>query len=89
MTRLGRGIEISEIQYFDIQRRVVAHETTEGWQAAPHVGGTYEPDITEFQVAFKAFIEQRIRDNPNALKITLNTILLYIIAQGIKDCPLY
>ena len=38
MTRLGRGIEISEIQYFDIQRRVVAHETTEGWQVCPSRG---------------------------------------------------
>ena len=32
-------------------------------------------------------MSERIRDNPDALKITLNTILLYIIAQGIKAAP--
>ena len=35
MTKLGKNLEIIEIQPMDVCRRAVAHKTTDGWKNAP------------------------------------------------------
>jgi pyruvate/2-oxoglutarate dehydrogenase complex dihydrolipoamide acyltransferase (E2) component len=87
MNRLGKNLDIQEIKVFDIQRRVVAHMTQSAWQNIPHVSVIYEPDITEFYEIFQEYRQQRQKLTPNASKITFNTILLKMIAEGLKAAP--
>jgi pyruvate dehydrogenase E2 component (dihydrolipoamide acetyltransferase) len=64
--------------FFDLQRRVVSHMTSSSWRTVPHVSFVYEPDVTEFIHTFK---------KPDEDKLTLNTVVLKIIAEGLKRAP--
>jgi pyruvate dehydrogenase E2 component (dihydrolipoamide acetyltransferase) len=87
MATMGKYTEISSIQRFDIQRRVVAHKTTEAWQTVPHVGGQYEPDMTDFLKVFETYKKIRLSNDPNAPKLTLNLVLFKIFAECFKVAP--
>jgi pyruvate dehydrogenase E2 component (dihydrolipoamide acetyltransferase) len=87
MTKLGKNLEITEIQPMDVCRRAVAHKTTEGWKNAPHASGTFEPDVTEFLAAFAQFKEYLKRECPDAPKISINSVLLHVIAECLKAAP--
>lgn len=69
---------------FDIQRRVVAHKTVESWDTIPHAGIVLELDVTEVL----SFV-RKLRDLPefHHTRITLNTVMLKIIAESIKASP--
>ncbi len=69
---------------FDIQRRVVAHKTVESWDTIPHAGLVLDLDVTEV-VAFT----DRLRDTSEYrdLRITMNSVMLKIIAESIKASP--
>ncbi len=86
MTRLGKDLKIKETHHFDIQRRVVAHMTTEGWKI-PHAGGVVETDITGLLDAFSQYKMDHKKKNPDAPRITLNTLLLKMFAEAIKEAP--
>lgn len=62
---------------FDISRKIVANMTSESWRSIPHVCFSYEPDITEFEKNYKD-------KYPGA---SLNTVLLSLIAKGLKEAP--
>jgi len=71
------------VEYFTLRRSMVAGMTAEAWERAPHAGGNYEPDITEFWDTY-----QRLRkSDPQWAGITANTLLLYVVARGIIACP--
>ena len=76
---------IKDVSRFDIQRKIVANMTTESWQNIPHVSYLYEPDVTDFVVAFKAF---RAKQDPDKNPVTLNAVILKAIACAIKADPL-
>ncbi|HDP34500.1 MAG TPA: hypothetical protein ENN29_05260 [Candidatus Hydrogenedentes bacterium] len=69
---------------FDIQRRVVAHKTVESWETVPHAGIIIELDVTPVN----EFI-RRLRNMPEYadVHLTLNSVMLKIIAESIKDSP--
>ena len=69
--------------HFGIQRKIVANMTAESWETIPHVTYNYEPDVTEFMIEY-----QRLNENcaPED-KITLNTLMLKIIVEGLKADP--
>jgi len=69
---------------FDIQRRVVAHKTVESWDTIPHAGLVLDLDVTEI-IAFT----MGLRETPDYrdIRITLNTVMLKIIAESIKASP--
>ena len=69
-------------EYFGIQRKIVANMTSESWETIPHAGGNYEPDVTGFWDAYTS-----LRKNPQWTEITANTLLLYVVVQGLKACP--
>lgn len=69
---------------FDLQRKVVSHMTTMSWKNIPHVSYLYEPDITEFYNEFSILTKKR---NEKDKKISLNTILLKAIIEGLKAAP--
>jgi pyruvate/2-oxoglutarate dehydrogenase complex dihydrolipoamide acyltransferase (E2) component len=69
---------------FDLQRKVVAHMTVDSWRNVPHVSYLYEPDITDFYEKFRALAQEE-----RYLKqgLSLNTIMLRIIIEGLKSAP--
>lgn len=58
--------------------------TTESWANVPHVTYNYEPDVTEFMIEYKRLNE----DCPPEKKVTLNTLMLKIIVEGLKADPI-
>ena len=84
MTRMKKQAPQPEsVEYFGLRRKILASMTTESWEATPHAGGNYEPDITDFWDAY-----QSLRKSvPRWADITANTLLLYVIIQGIVACP--
>ena len=69
--------------HFGIQRKIVANMTTESWANIPHVTYNYEPDVTEFMIEYKR-LNQGVEPEK---KITLNTVMLKIIVEGLKADP--
>ena len=74
---------ITKTEHFGIQRKIVANMTTESWQNIPHVTYTYEPDVTEFMTQYKRLNEGVDKEN----KVTVNTLMLKVIVEGLKACP--
>jgi len=66
---------------FDLFRKVVAHMTTQSWREIPHVAYVYEPDVTDFYREFQRFNRNRRE------KISLNTLILKVVAEGLKQAP--
>ncbi|MBR0542273.1 MAG: 2-oxo acid dehydrogenase subunit E2 [Clostridia bacterium] len=75
--------KIIKTEHFGIQRKIVANMTTESWQNIPHVTYTYEPDVTEFMIEYRRLNEGVEKEN----KITVNTLMLKVICEGLKACP--
>jgi len=64
----------------DIRQKIIAVKTSRGWYA-PHVPYVFEVDVTKVIV----FLSKINSTAPT--KINLNTLLVYIIVNGIKSCP--
>jgi len=80
-------VAVSEIQDFDLQRRVVAHMTSASWRSTPHVSFIYEPDITDFYAAFATLAAQRAARAGEPRKISFNTIILKALVEGLLAAP--
>lgn len=80
---MAKKDSVIKTEHFGIQRKIVANMTTESWQNIPHVTYTYEPDVTEFMTQYKRLNEGVEREN----KITVNTLMLKVICEGLKACP--
>ncbi|MDR1629183.1 MAG: 2-oxo acid dehydrogenase subunit E2 [Oscillospiraceae bacterium] len=74
---------ITNTEHFGIQRKIVANMTTESWQNIPHAAFMYEADVTDFMEAYNQLNASR----KNAPKITINTILLKVLCEGLKAAP--
>lgn len=70
--------------HFGIQRKIVSNMTSESWDTIPHVTYNYEPDVTEFMKEYKRLNLGRTPEN----KITVNTLMLKAITEGLKASPL-
>ncbi len=68
--------------HFDLQRKIVANMTSESWEAIPHAGVIFEPDVTEFMSRFK-----ELKNQGKFEGISINTLMLRIIVEGLKACP--
>ena len=69
---------------FDIQRRVVANKTLEGWREAPHAAVQLDLDVD-------AVLDwlRRAKENPayTGVRLTLNAVLLKLIANALRFAP--
>ena len=74
-------MKITRTEHFDIQRKIVANMTTESWEQIPHVAYIYEADVTDLMTEFK-----KLRSTSKT-KITLNTVLMKAIIEGLKAAP--
>jgi pyruvate/2-oxoglutarate dehydrogenase complex dihydrolipoamide acyltransferase (E2) component len=69
---------------FDIQRRVVANKTYEGWHKAPHASLCANLDVTGLLDLIEALRKTKEYEER---RITLNSVLLKVIAEGLKCAP--
>lgn len=69
---------------FDLQRRIVSHMVSESWKNIPHVSYLYEPDVTDFCKEYRILAQEKAQEGR---KISLNTILLKAIIEGIQAAP--
>ena len=77
-------MKITNTINFGIQRKIVANMTTESWETIPHVTYNYEPDVTDFMREYKKLNFNR----KGADKITVNTLMLKVISEGLKAAPI-
>lgn len=69
--------------HFGIARKIVANMTTESWETIPHSTYIYEAEVTKFLEVVK-----KLNDSGKfPTKITINTILLKVLAEGFKAAP--
>jgi len=76
-------MEIIKTEHFDLARKIVSHMTSESWHTIPHVCVTYEHEASDFIRVLKELNSERAPEE----KITLNTVMLKVITEGLKVCP--
>lgn len=69
---------------FGIARKIVSNMTAESWETIPHATMTYEADVTQLMKEYKKLNEGC---TDKSKKITINTIMLKIICEGLKAAP--
>lgn len=74
---------IIKSEHFGIARKIVSNMTSESWETIPHASLSYEPEITKFLDVVKEIN----KDAAPETKLTLNTVLLRVIVEGLKACP--
>lgn len=76
-------MEITRTQHFGIARKIVSNMTSESWETIPHVCVTYDAEVTKlFEI-----IKQMNQGKAPEEKLTVNTVMLRIIVEGLKACP--
>ncbi len=68
-------------EHFKIARKIVSNMTTESWENIPHATMSYEADVTELLAELKKL------NKISSEKITVNTLMLKIICEGLKAAP--
>lgn len=71
-------------EHFGIARKIVSNMTAESWETIPHAVVSYEPEVTEFLKVMKEINKDATKET----KLTLNTIMLRVIVEGLKACPI-
>lgn len=71
-------------EYFGIARKIVSNMTAQSWDEIPHATLTYEADVTEL---FKESKKLNTDCTDKTKKITINTVMLKIICEGLKAAP--
>lgn len=71
-------------EHFGIARKIVSNMTSESWESIPHCTLTYEADVTELFTECKK-LNADCTDKEK--KITINTVMLKIICEGLKVAP--
>lgn len=70
--------------HFGIARKIVSNMTSESWETIPHATITYEADVTEL---LKEVKKLNAGNTDPSKKVTLNTVMLKIICEGLKAAP--
>lgn len=71
-------------EHFGIARKIVSNMTSESWEQIPHATMTYDADVTELFKQCK-ILNEGCTDKSK--KITINTVMLRIICEGLKAAP--
>ena len=77
-------MKIREEQVFGIARKIKANMTGESWSNITHSVVSYEADVTELM----PLIKEMNAGADKAERITVNSVMLKIITEGIKAMPL-
>lgn len=65
-----------------VHRRLIAYATANGWSSIPHVGYTYEPDVTNLMKVYEDMREGFLAERGH--RLTVNILMLKVLAEGIK-----
>ena len=80
-------MDTSFTEQFDIFRKVVAFSTSDSWKRVPHVAYLYEPDVTDFVAFYRHRCRTLMNHQGETKKITFGTVLLKLVAEGLKAAP--
>ena len=69
----------------EMHRRLIAYSTANGWSSIPHVGYTYEPDVTGLMEVYEAMRDGFLKEHGH--RLTVNILMLKVLAEGIKVAP--
>lgn len=69
--------------HFGIARKIVSNMTSESWESIPHAVVTYEPECSKFLSVVSEINKAATKET----KLTINTIMLRVIVEGLKACP--
>lgn len=72
---------VYKTENFKIARKIVSNMTTESWNDIPHTTMSYEADVTDLLKKYKKL------NSISEEKITINTLMLKIICEGLKAAP--
>lgn len=81
---MSKNKTIIKNEHFGIARKIVSNMTSESWETIPHAAVTYEPEVTEFLEVIKEINQDASKET----KLTLNTVMLRVIVEGLKACPI-
>lgn len=76
-------MNVTKTTHFGIQRKIVANMTSESWKTVPHISYIYEPDVTVFVDKVKEINSS----GKMPYKVTINTVMLKVLAEGLKAAP--
>ena len=71
------------VEHYTMLRKVVAGITSESAHNTPHAASGFEPDVTAFWDTYQALR----KSDPRWARVTLNSLLLYVITQGLIASP--
>lgn len=77
-------MKLNNEEIFGIARKIKANMTGESWETIAHSVVSYEADVTELM----PLIKEMNRDVDKSNRITVNSVMLKIITEGIKAMPL-
>lgn len=77
-------MSVYKTENFKITRKIVSNMTAQSWEEIPHATMTYEADATELLEEIKRLNDERAQGED---KITINTVMLKIICEGLKAAP--
>ena len=77
-------MKLNNQETFGIARKIKANMTGESWETIAHSVVSYDADVTELMPLIKEMNEGADKAN----KITVNSVMLKIITEGIKEMPL-
>lgn len=77
-------MSVYKTENFKITREIVSNMTAQSWEEIPHTTMTYEADATELLEEIKRLNDERAQGED---KITINTVMLKIICEGLKAAP--
>jgi pyruvate dehydrogenase E2 component (dihydrolipoamide acetyltransferase) len=87
MSIIEKECLVKERKNLDLPQRIIASKTMEGWTTIPHIAGQVKPCVTEFLMVLDEFKKRRAILNEDLPKITINNIMLKIIAKAIQKAP--
>ena len=70
-------------EHFGIARKIVSNMTAESWETIPHAVVSYEAEVTKFLDVIKEINKDKSKEE----RLTINTVMLRVIVEGIKACP--
>lgn len=80
---MKQKMTVTKNEHFGIARKIISNMTAESWETIPHAVVTYEPEVTEFLKVVKEINANSTKET----KLTLNTIMLRVLVEGLKACP--
>lgn len=80
---MKQNLTVTKSEHFGIARKIVSNMTSESWETIPHAVITFEPEVSAFLNVIKEINENATKET----KLTLNTIMLRVIVEGLKACP--